>query len=305
MIQIDDMATFVAVVEAGSLTAAATRLGTTKSVVSRRLGDLEAELGATLIERGVRGARATEVGAVYYAKCVRILEAVQSASEFVSGFNDLVSGPLKIAVVRSFHDPRILAALNAFAAAYPEIVLRVETPDASALNDLDFDVILQTGEPDSADLIARTLFEFANVLCASPEYLQRRGVPQVPEELADHDALLDSDGAAGWSYRSGAQWMQLRHRERMSSVDRRQLVAAAIEGLGILLAPESVVAEDLANGRLQRLMADVELPAGRMSMLYPRSRRTSRKVQLLLGFLRETFADGVVDGERVPVREIP
>ncbi|WP_165782352.1 LysR family transcriptional regulator [Solilutibacter silvestris] len=284
------MATFVAVVEAGSLTAAATRLNTTKSVVSRRLVDLETELGAILLERGTRGARATEVGAVYYAKCVRILEAIHSSSEFVSGFNDIVAGTLKVAMARSFHEASIAAVLNRFAAQYPDIVLQVETPESGRLDDGDFDVALQPGEPSGPDLIARTLFEFANVLCASPDYLQRRGMPRMPAEMADHDALVDGDGKAiGWSHREHGQWLPLRTREHLRSSDRRQLVSAVREGLGILLAPESVVAEDLSAGRLQRVLADAELPPGRISILYPRSRRTSRKVQLLLAFLREAF----------------
>lgn len=292
MIQIDDMAAFVAVVEAGSLTAAAARLGTTKSVVSRRLSDLEMELNTTLLERSVRGVRLTEVGAVYYAKSVRILEAVHSASEFVSGFNDIVAGPLKVVVFRSFHDALIMPVLNRFAAKYPDVVLQVETSGSGGLNDAEFDIALQSGEPgNSTDLVARALFEFGNVLCASPEYLQCRGIPQTPDEMVDHEGLLDRDSrTTGWIYRERGHWMQLRIRERLSSSDRQQLISAARDGLGIVLVPESMATADLESGRLCRILQDVEIPPGRISMLYPRSRRNSRKVQLLLAFLQEAFA---------------
>ena len=102
MIQISDMNAFVAVVEMASFTEAARRLGTTKSVISRRISDLEQELGAALLDRNARSVRATEVGAVYYAKCVRILESIGAANDFVTGFNSLVKGRLRVAVPEAF-----------------------------------------------------------------------------------------------------------------------------------------------------------------------------------------------------------
>lgn len=286
MIQIDDMATFVAVVETGSLTAAAMRLDTTKSVVSRRLADLERELGAILLERGARGARPTEVGAVYYAKCLRILESIHAASDFVAGFNEMVSGSLKIVVARSFHETQIAALLNCFAFEHSEIVLQVESSRAGALGEIDYDVALLSGSPDNTDLIARPLFEFANVLCASREYLERHGMPHTAADLAGHDGLFESDGVTGWSHRRGEQLLQLRAKERMVSSDPQQLLSAVRAGLGILQAPEPVIADDLASGRLQRLLPGMEMPRGQFALLYPRSRRASRKVQLLAEFLR-------------------
>ena len=98
MIQLSDMTAFVAVVEMASFTEAGRRLGTTKSVISRRVSDLERELGAPLLDRSARSVRTTEVGAVYYAKCVRILESVGAATDFVAGFNSLVRGRLRVAV---------------------------------------------------------------------------------------------------------------------------------------------------------------------------------------------------------------
>ncbi len=288
MIQIDDMATFVAVVEAGSLTAAADRLDTTKSVVSRRLGDLEKALGITLLERGARGARTTEVGAVYYAKCVRILESIQAANEFASGFNNIVSGLLKVVVAPGYHDGEIAALLNRFALEHPEVTLQVDAFRPGSLAETDFDVALQPGDPEDADLIARPLFEFNRVLCASPDYLQQRGTPATPEELSGHEALLGMpDGNDDWRHRTGENWSPLRVRERMRCIDHRQLLAAARAGLGVVMAPEAIVAEDLAARRLARVLPGLQLPRGHVAMVYARSRRASRKVQLLLEFLRD------------------
>lgn len=286
MIQIDDMATFVAVVESGSLTAAADRLDTTKSVVSRRLGDLEKELGITLLERGARGARTTEVGAVYYAKCVRILESIEAANEFASGFNNIVSGMLKVVIAPGYHDVEIAALLNRFALEHPEVILQVDAFRPGGLAETDFDVALHPGDPDDSDLIARPLFEFNRVMCASPGYLQQRGMPATPEELAGHDALLGIvDGSDVWRHRSGENWSPLRVRERMRCIDHRQLLEAARAGLGVVLAPEAIVADDLSTGRLALVLPGLELPRGHVTMLYARSRRASRKVQLLLEFL--------------------
>lgn len=290
MIQIDDMATFVAVVETGSVTAAATRLNTTKSVVSRRLSDVERELGTTLIERGARGARTTEVGAVYYAKCLRILESIHAANDFVAGFNNVVSGPLKLVLSRTMHDGQIESALNRFVLEHPELVLQIDVPGPAGLAELDFDAVLQSGEPEGADLIARPLFEFTNVICASPDYLQRRGMPQTADDMVDHDVLLDATGGMeDWYYLAHGKWTALRFRTRMSCREPRQLLSAALAGVGLYMAPESIVAGLVAAGRLQRVLPDLTLPRNQFSVFYPRSRRTSRKVQLLLSFLRDAY----------------
>lgn len=287
MTKIIDMTFFVTVVKAASFTDAARKLNTVKSVVSRRISDLERDLGAPLLDRSARGVRPTEVGAVYYAKCVRILESIQSANDFVTGFNSLVEGRLSVIACRTF-EGLIAPIFNRFTQKYPDIVLDVE---AGGFDELDFDVAIRTGEIENSDLVARPLTAYRHLLCASPDYLQRCGSPGRPEELVHHDGL--GDGGAEfhgvWRLSVDEQWRDFRYRERMRSDSPRQLIEAARAGLGIAMLPEPLVRDDLADGRLHPLLVDFPAPTGALSAVYPKSRRQSQKVQKLLSFLMESL----------------
>lgn len=287
------MMALVAVIEATSFTEAARRLETTKSVMSKRVSDLERELGASLLDRNGRSICPTEVGAVYYAKCVRILESIAAANDFVANFNNLVRGTLRVAVSRSFGDELVMSLLNRFATEYPDVHLDVRFSDGSGTSTMEpsFDVVINSGEPDSADLVVRPLIEYRYAMCASPMYLQRRGTPLVPEDLRKHDALLDGSGehGAAWRYREADEWRPYAYCERMRSSCGRQLVDAACAGLGIVMAPQPLVADKIAEGSLQEIMPDFERPDNRLLLMYPKSRRNLHKVQKLLGFLTQAM----------------
>jgi DNA-binding transcriptional LysR family regulator len=294
MIQIVDMTAFVTVVQVASFTEAARRLEVTKSVVSRRIADLERELGALLLDRGARrGARPTEVGAVYYAKCVRILESIHAANDFVAGFNSLVKGRLSVVVARSFDDVLIVPLLNRFAALYPDVLLDVKVVGEANLEEMNFDVAIRPGEIDEPDLIARPIVGYRHVLCASHDYLDLRGTPVTPADLADHDGLVDGYGETGsWRFLVDGRWQEFRFRERLRTYSCSQLVSAACSGLGIVRVPDLLVADELASGRLCRLLPEYPAPTGTLSLIYPKSRRASQKVQKLLSFLIESVPTG-------------
>ncbi|MEH6421567.1 LysR family transcriptional regulator [Pseudomonas sp. CGJS7] len=290
MIQIIDMTSFVTVVKVGSFTDAARRLDTAKSVVSRRVSDLERELGAPLLDRSARGVRPTEVGAVYYAKCVRILESIQAANDFVAGFNSLVKGRLSVIASRQFEGP-LTTLLNKFAEQYPDILLDVEVGSEGNLDDLEFDVAIRTSEIDSSGLVARQLTRYRNLLCASPDYLQRCGTPSGPEDLARHDGLGRSQGEVEgvWRLLVDGQWRDCRYREKMRSYSEAQLTAAASGGLGIALLPEPLIQADIYEGRLTPVLSEFPAISGMLCAVYPKSRRSSQKVQKLLAFLAESL----------------
>ncbi|MEP6908352.1 MAG: LysR substrate-binding domain-containing protein [Pseudoxanthomonas sp.] len=293
MIQITDMVAFVAVVETASFTEAARRLATTKSVISRRVSDLERELGASLLDRGARSVRSTEVGAVYYAKCVRILESIGAANDFVAGFNSLVRGRLRIAVPESFNDALITPLLNEFAACYPEVLLDIEaTDDYANLSDSHFDAAIRVGRLADTHLIARPLLSFRHLLCASPAYLQARGVPRSLDDLAEHDGLIDAsgEGHGNWQLWLNGELRTCRVRERIRSNHRTQLISAACAGLGIVQTPSLLAADAIVSGQLRIVLPECTPPASQISIVYPQSRRTSQKVQTLLSFLGERLA---------------
>lgn len=288
MIQTSDMAAFVAVVETASFTEAARRMTTTKSVISRRVSDLERELGAPLLDRSARSVRATEVGAVYYAKCVRILESIGAATDFVAGFNSLVRGRLRVALPESFNGALIAPLLNEFAERYPEVLLDIQADDEYAnLGDSHFDVAIRVGRLGEANLIARPLASFRQWLCASPAYLRAHGVPQSPDDLAEHQGLIDADGHGGWQLWIDGEMRSCRVRERIRSNSSEQLISAACAGLGIVQTSSILAADAIVSGQLRIVLPECAPPARQISIVYPSSRRASQKVQTLLAFLSE------------------
>lgn len=293
MIQLADMAAFAAVVETSSFTEAARRLGTTKSVISRRVGDLEEALGASLLDRSSRSVRSTEVGAVYYAKCVRILESVQAANDFVAGFHGLIAGRLRIVMSEAHCAAYVVPLLNEYAAQFPEIQLDV-CIGADAMNRSDpyFDVAIRAGRLDDSSLVARPLTVFRSWLCASPEYLAAHGEPCTPEDLMDHHGLMGSFDENPGMFRLMVEEgvRTFRVRERLRSNDSQQLLAATVGGLGIAQMPDIMVAELLESGSLKAVLTEYAPPTETLSAVFPKSRRNSQKVQALLAFLASSMA---------------
>ena len=294
MIQTGDMAAFVAVVETASFTEAARRLTTTKSVISRRVSDLERELGAPLLDRDARSVRVTEVGAVYYAKCVRILESIGAATDFVAGFNGLIRGRLRVALPESFNNALIAPLLNEFAERYPDVLLDIQADDDYVnLGDSHFDVAIRVGRLGDANLIARPLASFRQWLCASPAYLRAHGVPQSPDDLAEHHGLIGAsdEGHGGWQLWVNGEARNCQVRERVRSNSSEQLISAACAGLGIVRASSILAADAIVSGRLRLVLAEYAPPASQISIVYPKSRRASQKVQTLLSFLSERITE--------------
>ncbi|WP_187313288.1 LysR family transcriptional regulator [Lysobacter capsici] len=293
------MKAFVAVVEAASFTEAARRLDTSKSVISRRITDLESALGTSLLDRGRRNIRSTEVGAVYYAKCVRILESIQAANDFATGFNGKVQGSLRVVLPKSLHDALVVPLLCRFAEKYPEVTLQLESVKGSCLEEVHFDVAIWVGSVMSSDYVARDLASFRYVMCASPAYLRRRGVPSAPRDLPGHDGLFDcnAEHVGAWEFQSESHWQPYEVRERMSSDKGQNLLDAAMAGIGIAMLPEPLVANAVADKSLRVLLPEYLTPTNHLSLIYPKNRRSSQKVQRLISFLSEADFSGLWTSE--------
>ncbi|MDQ7758840.1 LysR substrate-binding domain-containing protein [Xanthomonas sontii] len=286
MIEIADLRALVAVVETASFTDAARRLQTAKSVVSRRISEMERELGAPLLDRSARSVRATDVGAVYYAKCVRLLESFNAANDFVASTQGQIRGRLRLAVPRTFDERRIGEVLSRFAVDYPDVLLHVEY-EQPTVSEAHFDVALRLGDLEDSSLVARQIAQVGYALYASPDYLQRHGAPAQPRELEAHAALVESGDARAWRYCEGGKWHACRVRERLRSDSLQHLLAAAESGLGIVAAPRFLVAEAVAAQRLLPVLEGVALPMLALSVVYPGNRRNSQKIQRFVAFLME------------------
>ncbi|WP_458369703.1 LysR family transcriptional regulator [Pseudomonas fluorescens] len=289
MNKFSDMSTFVAVVEAASFSEAGRRLGTTKSLVSQRMQKLEKRLGCVLLTRG-RPLKLTEAGQLFYADCTRIMLDLERAEESVQDSQASLSGTLRLAAPMAF-TPRYLATLLArFALQYPQLCVDIEAQDRLAnLQDGSFDVAIRLGMLNDSCLVARPLTENRHLICASPDYLARQGIPEHPDDLLQHDGLIyyNREPNGTWSLPLDGVQHSFRVRVRMRTDSGHQLLEGAIAGLGLVILPTFLAADALLDGKLVPVLADYAPSGGHISVVYRKTLKTPPKVQALIQFLGE------------------
>ena len=309
MDRFEAMSTFVRVVDAGSVSGAADQLGVAKSAVSRRLRDLEGYLGAELLRRTTRRLALTETGRAYYERCLRILAVVTEAEDAVSLQHRHLAGQLRVAAPLSFGLLHLQPAIDAFMQEHP--LLRFDLD----LNDRQVDLVAEGFDlgvriarlPDSS-LIARPLAPIRAIACASPEYLMRRGTPGTPEELQAHDCLVYSNlpDPTVWRYRDASgQKRQVALQPRLAANNGDFLCQAAVAGEGIILTPTFIASRDIAAGRLQPVLTNVDWPALQAYALYPQTRHLSPRVRRFVDFLVQRFAGPPYWDEAIGLRRTP
>ena len=285
------MATYVRVVEAGSLSAAAKQLKLSAAAVSRQITTLEDELATSLIARTTRKMSITAEGSAYYDRCVRILRDVDDAQAIGRGG---FAGVLKISVPVTFGLASVVPRLNALTLAHPELHLDIRLDDR--VIDLVFegvDVALRVASspPLSTDIIATRLVEWQRILVASPAYLKKRGEPKTPEALAKHDALSHAVDAAAdtWHVVGPDRRAHIRMSVRCSSNAGHVLRDLAIEGAGIAMLPGWFVAEHLESKQLRVVLPGWGSEPFVVHALYRRQHRNEQRVKLLIDHLRASY----------------
>lgn len=284
------LASFVRVVELGSLSAAARAQKLSLPAISRQLAELERELGTSLVLRSTRRLRVTDPGRAFYERAVRILREVDEARASVS--DRAVRGTLVVSVGITLGQVWLLPKLPALQRRHPDLVieLRLEDNLVDLLAD-GVDVAVRGGvrPPDSATLIAQPLAEFARVLVASPGYLKKRRVGADPVRLGEHDCLVQVGRAgpyASWALRRGDLAREVRVRGPFRSNAPMALREAALAGLGIALLPEWLVTDDLAAGRLQRVLDAWESGPVGVWALYRVEQRSSARIAAFVAAAR-------------------
>ena len=289
------MQVFVAVVEGGSFVSAAEKLCTSTAAVSRQISAAEADLGARLLNRTTRRLSLTEAGQVFYEHARTILGDIAELQALVGQHTLQPTGLLRISAPLSFGIHELTKVLPGFRQRYPGLRLDVDLTDR--LVDLvhdSTDVAVRIARTLGPNLIARKISPVPMIVCASPAYLARRGVPQVPEDLALHDTL-------GYSYLlTGDNWV-FHHRDGQESVVRIQpavhatngdlLRALAVGGEGITVQPDFIVREDLAAGRLVPLLNDWHMGEFYLYAVYLSRKHLSAKVRAFIDYLAETLGD--------------
>jgi len=285
----EDMRIFAQVMEAGSFTAAADRLGMSKQSVSRRLMQLEERLGVRLLNRSTRRLDATPLGQHYYQSALRLLGEVQQVEHDISGQAQALRGTLRLSAPLSFAMSHLGCLLTEFLQLHPQVDVEVDLSDRAVdLIGEGYDLALRIGALEDSSLIARRIASVERVYCASPAYLQARGVPLKPEDLAGHDCLPYAHSRqVQWQFRQGGKAQAIQVTGRMRANNGELLRDAAIAGMGVTYLPTFIVGQALADGRLVNVLEEWTPPALQLSAVYPQHRQVARPVQGFVSFLRE------------------
>lgn len=283
---------FVAVMETGSFTAAADRLGTSSGQASKLLSRLERELGVRLLNRTTRAVSPTEAGQAYFDRLRPLLDEYDSLDTSIRDTSEAPQGRLRLTAPLTFGAVELASALNDFALRYPEIRLDVSFSDRIAnLVDEGFDMAVRVGRPQDSSLVARKLCDVRLVVVGAPAYLTRHPEPATPEDLAQHECILDANfrDAERWPFRiEGAErLMPVRGRVRYSNAEA--CLAAVEAGLGLACLPAFVAGPAIRSARVRRLLAPYETEPFGIHALYPHSRHLAAKVRVLVEFLAERY----------------
>lgn len=293
MFSIDGIIAFVAVAESGSISEAARRLRISKSVVSERLGDLEAKLGGMLIHRSTRKLTLTEDGATFLESARKILQDMEAASATFRERRGTLSGPLRIAAPVTFGRMHLGPAVYAFLALHPQIALTLDIDDRRVdATSGGYDAIIRHGPILDSRLVAWKLARSRRMLSASPDYLARHGTPRTLEDLESHRGLFYTNrGIADWRFESPEGSVVIRGRLAMGINNGDMLRDAAIAGLGIALLPSFIAAPAIAAGLLSEIDVDPKPEPEFIYMAHPEGRNPSLKLRALGDHLRMTFGD--------------
>lgn len=277
MLDLNDVAIFVQVVRCGSFAEAARRLGVPPNTLSRRVQQLEAQLGTRLMQRSTRHLTLTSAGQVFLERCSGAVEGLMDAGEELLAVNQEPSGLVRVAAPADFFDFFAMEWLTEFLTAHPKVRVDFVLSDGRADLIADrIDVALRGGILEDSSLFARKVLDAGNDgLVASPAYVARQGVPDTLQDLADHDCLVFShpSGKATWRVTGpdGAQ-AEVQVAGRFSGNTAQALRKAALAGLGIALLPSTLTRRDLRAGLLVPVLPQYHRQGHGLHMVYP-SRR--------------------------------
>lgn len=286
-LDIEDLQTFVVVADAGGVSAAARRLGVSKSIVSRRLFRVEAELGVQLLARTTRGAALTEAGITFRDHAARASAEIDTAREAIFPTGEL-RGRLRVAMPLTFGATHFAPVLAEMARLHPN--LHIHTSYSDRFVDLiaeGFDCAIRGAYLQDSNLIAKRVGPIHGKLVASPDYIKAHASPETPDELVTHQALMQ--GTEAWQFMDGGKIVTVQPQGRFKADSATALAAAAAAGLGIAWLPDCITHEHVASGALVPIMTRYPIPPGAAYVVRPPGQHPTRKVRVLTEMLIEYF----------------
>ncbi len=295
MDRLKQIESFVAVATKGSLTAAAQAEGVAPAVIGRRIDGLEERLGVKLLVRTTRRITLTHEGSAFLEDCQRLLADIASAEASVSAGGVKASGHLRITAPAGFGRRHVAPLVPGFRAAHPEVSLSLNLSDrvVDIVNE-GFDCAIRVGDLPDSSLVSVRLADNRRLCVATPEYLQRAGVPAAPADLMRHACLtLSSDASQtrGWAFTVEGEVTHLRPSGPLDCSDGQVLHDWCLQGLGIAWRSTWEVERDVAAGRLQVVLEEFAAPPNGIFAVFPHAKHLPLRVRLWIDFIKHTYRD--------------
>ncbi|NQZ90828.1 MAG: LysR family transcriptional regulator [Moritella sp.] len=292
MDQLIAMRTFVRVVQTGNFSAAAREQNSSQANVSKRVSGLESLLGVKLLTRSSRELSLTEMGSEYYEKCLAILAELDEADAAVRSETASPKGTLKIAAPIALARLVLAPLIKSFIEQYPEINIDMAASDTQVdLIAQGIDIAIRAKNLEDSSLVARHLFDNPMLLVASPDYLEQRGMPAVPEDLKHHNCIVYSllSSMNIWRFFKEDKEFSVPVKGNFQSSNGDTNLEVALTGLGIVQLPIWMVDEHLTSGRLTQILTDYKAVSIPLNAIYPQNRYVPLKVRCFVDFIKKEF----------------
>ncbi|QFU21309.1 LysR family transcriptional regulator [Shewanella eurypsychrophilus] len=293
MPDLNGMMLFAAVVRAKGFSKAARETGMPKSTISRKVAQLEEQLGVRLLQRDTRNLSLTQVGALFYQHCTSIRDEIEAAKATIENTHNDVSGSLRIAIPVSFSQKIIANLCSSFMRLYPNIELDIQFTDSEVgLVGEGYDIAIKYGPLQSSDLVARLLFERQPILVASPGYLKTNGTPATPKELIAHSGILlgTSRSAPIWPLGKGAKKTMVSFKRKVRVNSAIMVKQLAQDDFGIAMLSNSVCKNELASGTLVPILQEWPIEAFKVYGVYSSRRQLATNISVFLDFFTKRFS---------------
>lgn len=286
------METYVSVVEAGSFSAAAKRLKLGQPAVSKSIAQLEERLGVRLLLRSTRGLTPTDAGQRFYEHARRAIEEVDLAEHVARDASTGLSGVLRISAAVTFARLHILPALKTFLDRHPNLQIDIVLDDRTIdLLEKGVDVALRMGSLDDSTMTARRIAQSRRLVVGAPAYLAEAGVPKTPAELSQHQVIVYSlrGGGESWAFSQQGKEVAVVVSGRVSVSAAEGMRTTVLGGMGLAIASEWMFSPELADGSVQAVLTDWELPSIDLWAVFPAGRLVSAKARAFVAFVEEVL----------------
>lgn len=290
MDKLTSMNVFVRVAKSGSFAGGARDLGISRAMATKHIMQLEGNLGTRLFNRTTRSLSLTEVGASYLERCQQVLADVEEMEAAVTHLQTEPRGVLKISAPPVIGATHIARALAEFLKLHPDLLVDMVLQGSPGdLIDEGIDLAIHLGALEDTSMVARKLASSPQVVCGSPEYFEKNGVPKKPEDLVNHSCLCNwaIPPRNKWQFKGEGGYTTMTVSGRMQANAAHPIRIAAINGLGLVMLPMYILGSDIERGKLKVVLEDYTLPPLDIHAVYPHRKYLSAKVRSFMDFLQE------------------